>query len=218
MLSPWTTPPINCSPVSTTPPINFSSTIYCIDNKALFFLQIGTNRWYLRTTKLDTAADGVIGTAMKSCTLHILMRPLRPLKLLQSNLVLVTGNKFIASVVFNGDNCLQVSLTPVRNLLPVSTTPAITENLWQGLLAGVINLSLAINLSPVSLTPVNRLLPVSLTLVINIHSQISLRIFEKIRMARLEDLLARRTMINEKNLKSKISCQSPLNPESKKNI
>jgi hypothetical protein len=32
-----------------------------------------------------------------------------------------------------------VSLTPVRNLLPVSTTPAITENPWQGLLVGVNN-------------------------------------------------------------------------------
>ncbi len=27
----------------------------------------GTYRWYLRPPKLDTAADGVIGTAMKSC-------------------------------------------------------------------------------------------------------------------------------------------------------
>jgi hypothetical protein len=34
-------------------------------------------------------------------------------------LVLVTGNKFIAGVVVTGDNCLPV---------PVSRTPAITEN------------------------------------------------------------------------------------------
>jgi hypothetical protein len=30
-----------------------------------------------------------------------------------------------------------VLLTPVRNLLPVSTTPGITENPWQGLFASV---------------------------------------------------------------------------------
>jgi hypothetical protein len=47
---------------------------------------------------------------------------------LHGNLVLVTGNKFIANVVVTGDNCSPVSLTPVRNLLPVSTTPAITKN------------------------------------------------------------------------------------------
>jgi hypothetical protein len=44
-------------------------------------------------------------------------------------LVLVTGNIFIAGVVVTGDNCSPVSLTPLRNLLAVSTTPAITENL-----------------------------------------------------------------------------------------
>ncbi len=54
-------------------------------------------------------------------------------------LVLVTGNKFIADVVVTGDNCSQVSLTPERNLSPVSTTPALTENLWQGLFAGVVD-------------------------------------------------------------------------------
>jgi hypothetical protein len=43
-------------------------------------------------------------------------------------LVLVTSNKFIASVVVTGDNCSQVSLTRVVNLWPVSTTPLITKN------------------------------------------------------------------------------------------
>ncbi len=73
--------------------------------------------------------------------------------------VLVTGNKFIAGVVVTGDNCSPVSLSratklspvslslvtkllpvllsPVINCSPVSTTPAITENLWQRLIAGV---------------------------------------------------------------------------------
>ncbi len=43
-------------------------------------------------------------------------------------LVLVTGNKFIISVVVTSDNCSLVLLTPVINLLPVSTTLAITQN------------------------------------------------------------------------------------------
>ncbi len=65
-------------------------------------------------------------------------------------LVLVTSYKFIASVVVTGDNwtpvllslapkLLAVSLSPVINFSPVSTTPAITENLWQRLIAGVNN-------------------------------------------------------------------------------
>jgi hypothetical protein len=47
---------------------------------------------------------------------------------LHGALVLVTGNKFNAGVVVTGDNCSPVSLTLVRNLWPVSTTVAITEN------------------------------------------------------------------------------------------
>jgi hypothetical protein len=43
-------------------------------------------------------------------------------------LVLVIGNKFIASVVVTSDNCSPVLLTPVINFSPVSTTLAITEN------------------------------------------------------------------------------------------
>jgi hypothetical protein len=43
-------------------------------------------------------------------------------------LVLVTGNKFIAGVVVNSNNCSPVSLSPAINLSPVSTTPVITEN------------------------------------------------------------------------------------------
>jgi hypothetical protein len=54
-------------------------------------------------------------------------------------LVLVTGNKFIISVVVTSDNCSLVLLTPVINLLPVSTTLAITQNPWQRLIAGVID-------------------------------------------------------------------------------
>ena len=49
-------------------------------------------------------------------------------------LVLVTGDKFIAGVVGTADNWSPVSTI---NLSPVSTTPAITENPCQGLIAGV---------------------------------------------------------------------------------
>jgi hypothetical protein len=66
MLSPvFLTPPINCSPVSTTPVIN------CIDDRGLLLLQN-----YLRPPKSATAADIVIGTAMKTRkgTSHTLIR------------------------------------------------------------------------------------------------------------------------------------------------
>ncbi len=60
-------------------------------------------------------------------------------------LVLVIGDKFIAGVVDTADNWSPVS---TKNLSPVSTTPTITENPWQGLIAGVT--TPAINFSPVS--------------------------------------------------------------------
>jgi hypothetical protein len=51
----------------------------------------GINRRFLRPPKSATAADGVIGTAMKSCIqkhpTHLDQRPLRPPKL--NNAVLV---------------------------------------------------------------------------------------------------------------------------------
>ena len=50
--------------------------------------------------------------------------------------------------------------------------------------------------------------PVSLTPVINIHSRLSPRIFEKIRIS-IAYSEALGTMIYEKNLMSKISCQTP---------
>ncbi len=49
-------------------------------------------------------------------------------------LVLATGEKFIAGVVVTADNWSPVSTI---NLSPVSTTPTITENPWQGLINGV---------------------------------------------------------------------------------
>ena len=76
----------------------------------------------------------------------------------------------------------------------------------------------AIICSAVSMTPVKNLfhnfslfLPVSLTPLMNIHSQISLRIFEKIWNGPNGILRARGTLIYEKNLMSKISCQTPFN-------
>jgi hypothetical protein len=51
-------------------------------------------------------------------------------------LVLVTGDKFIAGVVVTANNWSPVSTII---LSPVSTTPVITENPWQGLIAGVVD-------------------------------------------------------------------------------
>jgi hypothetical protein len=51
--------------------------------------------------------------------------------------------------------------------------------------------------------------PVSLALLINIHLRISPRIFEKLEMVLMGYSGARGTLIYEKNLMSKISCQTP---------
>jgi hypothetical protein len=51
--------------------------------------------------------------------------------------------------------------------------------------------------------------PVSLTPLINIHLRISPRIFEKFEMVLMGYSGARGTLIYEKNLKAKISCQTP---------
>jgi hypothetical protein len=64
------------------------------------------------------------------------------------------------------------------------------------------------NLSLVMLTPPNSLSPVSLAPLINIHSRLSRRIFEMILM---DYSGARGTLIHEKKLRSKISCQTPFN-------
>jgi hypothetical protein len=83
-------------------------------------------------------------------------------------LVLVTGNKFFAGVVVTGD----------KFLLGVSNT-------GDKFIAG--DNDTGEQLSPVTTTPAKNLLPVtlfspvSLTPMINIHSRISPRIFEKIR-------------------------------------
>jgi hypothetical protein len=53
--------------------------------------------------------------------------------------------------------------------------------------------------------------PVLVTPLINIHSRISPRIFEKFEMVLMGYSGARGTLIYEKNLMSKISCQTPFN-------
>jgi hypothetical protein len=72
----------------------------------------------------------------------------------------------------------------------------------------------AIIFSPVSLTPLNNLSPVLLTPAINIHSRISY-IFANFRKnskrSHWNTWGARGTLIHEKNLKSKIWCQTPFN-------
>jgi hypothetical protein len=81
-----------------------------------------------------------------------------------------TGEKFIIRLVVTGDHFSAVSTTPVINLSSVSTTPPIKENPWQRLIAGVNDTADKF---------VNSLSSVSLTSLINIHSRLSRRIFEK---------------------------------------
>ncbi len=73
------------SPVTTTPAINLlpvtrtrmtSRWGAAKDRKKLK----RTNQRYLQPSMLDTAADGVIGTAMKSCIHKVEQRPMRPPK------------------------------------------------------------------------------------------------------------------------------------------
>ncbi len=66
-----------------------------------------------------------------------------------------------------------------------------------------------------STTPVNNLLPMSLTPVINVNSVISPRIFEKIRNGPKGILLGPGDTDSWKNLKSKISCQTPFKKKSR---
>jgi hypothetical protein len=88
--------------------------------------------------------------------------------------VIDTGRKFINGVVVTGDHFSSVLATLVINLSPVSTTPPI--NPWQKING---RCQPPINLSAVSSTPLNSLSLVSLTALINLHSQLSRRIFEK---------------------------------------
>ncbi len=82
-------------------------------------------------------------------------------------LVLVTDNKFIGGGVITNDNCSPAS-SPAINLSPVTTTPVIKftagdNDTGDKLFAGVID------------TAEQFMAP-----AINIHSRLSLRIFEKI--------------------------------------
>jgi hypothetical protein len=51
--------------------------------------------------------------------------------------VIDIGEKFIIGVIVTGNNFSAVSMTPVINLSPVSTTPPMKENPWQRLITGV---------------------------------------------------------------------------------
>ena len=77
----------------------------------------GINRRYLRPPKSATAADGVIGTAMKSCIqkhpTHLDQRPLRPPKL--NNVVLVCSS-------FGGLRGLRACEGPLRLFVAVLMT------------------------------------------------------------------------------------------------
>ncbi len=120
-------------------------------------------------------------------------------------LVLVTTNKFIAGVVATGDNCSPlllsrvincslVLLTLVRKLSTVSTTQAVTENPWQGLIVGVVD--------------TGEQLIASVFDTGEKHS-FSKYLWEKFEMAPMEYLGGPGETDSWKNLKSKISCQAP---------
>ncbi len=106
-----TTPAINLSPVTRTrTPCRWGA---AKDRRKLK----GKNRRYLRPPKSATAANGVIGTAMKSCIhthpTHLDQRPLRPPKL--NNGVLVYSS-------FGGLRGLRACEGPLRLFLAVPMT------------------------------------------------------------------------------------------------
>ncbi len=121
-------------------------------------------------------------------------------------------------------NLSAVSLTPVNNFSAVSLTPAINFRLFGFSLNGIndtgekYKLFTGVNdtgdkFFAVVVDTAEQLIPVSLTPVININSRISPRIFEKIQKGSngIRYLGAWGTLIHEKNLNSKISCQTPFN-------
>ncbi len=86
----------------------------------------------------------------------------------------------------------------MRNLSPVSTTPAITENPWQGLFTGVVDTGEQLIAGVFDTGDKN--------------SFEYLREFsKKFETVLMEYLGAQGAMIHEKNLKSQISCQTPFN-------
>jgi hypothetical protein len=162
-----TTLPINCLPVSTTPPINFST------DRGLCFLQN-----YLRLPKSATAADIVIGTAMKrrKGPSHALIRGpwgrQNYCKPKRHYLVLATSGASDQDVwgVY-GCNFLWRFQWHYRGPWPTLAAGDIADLSlstfsypWQlPISMASVFLTPAINLSPVSLTPVIYLSPVSTT-------------------------------------------------------
>jgi hypothetical protein len=116
-------------------------------------------------------------------------------------LVLVKGNKFIAGVVVTGDNCSPVSLSPPINCSLVSRYRQSLKIRDKD--KSPVSATPAINFLPVSLTPLNSLSPVSATISANFR--------KKFKKAQMKYLGAWGTLIHEKNLKSKISCQTLFN-------
>ncbi len=178
-----TTPPINCSPVSTTPPrscspvsmippINFSPVKNSIDDRGLFFQQIGRSRWYLRPPKSDTAADGVIGTAMKSCIprhpAHLDKRSMRP-KLLQTKMTIFSFDHLRGlwsgcvgclcnfSLRFQWHHRRTCLTSAARDITDLS--PSTFSYVWQ----------LPTSMASLFLSPAIYLLPVSLSPAIIVH-------------------------------------------------
>ncbi len=122
------------SPVTTTPAINLLTVTRtrtpwrwgaAKDRRKLK----GTNRWYLRPPKSGTAADGAIGTAIKSCIQRHFttpeQRPLRPPKL----------NIFTNMKKTISQNFFLLSLVSLTLLININSriSPRIFEKIWNGL-------------------------------------------------------------------------------------
>ncbi len=145
----------------------------------------GTNRWYLRPPKSDTAADGIIGTVMKSC-IHLPMVSLEPLWKVASGVDDTTDKTVLH---------LKIKIKQKFYRCKVHPPKLLTKYLKK-----IMSQTFCL-LSPVSLTP-----------LININSRISPRIFEKIWNGHNGILRGvGKTDLWKKNLKPKISCQTPFN-------
>ncbi len=92
-----------------------------------------------------------------------------------------------------------VPLSTAINLLPVSTTPATTENPRQGLIAGVVDTGEQLIAGVVDTGDKHS------------FENIFVNFRKKFETALREYSLGQGTLIHEKNLKSKISCQTPFN-------
>ncbi len=142
----------------------------------------GINRWYLRLLKPYTAANGVIGIAMKSCiqrhSIHPDQRPLRPAKL---NITILVWSNFggLRGILSRCIECLWMQLFMGIPMTPSAAVSDFSRRryLWfipicrknrplssiQFITGSVVDTGAVNSLSAMSLTMANNLLVVSLT-------------------------------------------------------